>query len=502
MIRLLQTKKENFYEELSNHISAYSQGQLYHIMPGEYYAFAKIPETKIYNETFTVINSSALFTVQKSSLTVDESILDNLIGTYGYYIDHLEDITLDNLYFYRSTDNLTGDVLFNLYDKNEEIIPCRVDWVYPDTVINSSNDGYSYAITAVVDEQYRDYYEILHIEKEIKIEVDKLEIGLYFELENSFSADETSGMEYDYIYNIGDSYRIYLNGLHYDYDKVIQIFDNNGNLLEIKKIDVNDYSVEYYVEIEMKNPEQYFIEARLLNKQNSCWDSLDSEPKTFNYEIVAAEVLDVSGEFAVQEFDGNVEGENLPLFVKYMNDWFSTNMAKVASTYTSNVYLTYTSSSYNAKFKIDSSCSFTDISSNKDFNFNFTMNKYTDEEQVEYSGSFNYFENEFMNDVYSQNQLVTSITGYNSIDNLLFKSARIDYPQIVAETENPIYYVATDDNFLKVKTICTWEQNGKNIDCEIILVFDNDGNYIGHQVSYNDGEMSYCLQNKLSYTIL
>ena len=290
--------------------------------------------------------------------------------------------------------------------------------------------------------------------------------------------------------------------MHYDYDKVIQIFDNNGNLLEIKKINDNGYSAEYYVEIEMKDPGQYFIEARLLNKQNSCWDNLDSEPKTFNYEIVAAEVLDVSGEFAVQEFDGNVEGENVPLFVKYMNDWFSTNMAKVANTYTSNVYFTYTSSSYNAKFKIDSSCSFTDISLNQDFNFNFIMNKYTDEEQVEYSGSFTYFENEFMNRVYSQNQLVTSITGYNSIDNLLFDSARIDYPQIVAETENPIYYVATDDNFLKVKTICTWEQNGKNIDCEVILVFDNYGNYIGHQVSYNDGEMSYCLQNKLSYTIL
>ena len=187
-------EKENFYEELSNHISPYSQEQLYHIMPGQYYAFAKIPATKNYNETFTVINSSALFTVQKSFLTVDESILDNLIGTYGYSTDHLENITLDNLYFYRSTDNLTGDVLFNLYDKNEEIIPCRVDWVSPDTVINSLNDGESYTITAVVDEQYRDYYEILHIEKEIKIEVNKLEIGLDFELENSFSADETSGM--------------------------------------------------------------------------------------------------------------------------------------------------------------------------------------------------------------------------------------------------------------------------------------------------------------------
>lgn len=82
------------------------------------------------------------------------------------------------------------------------------------------------------------------------------------------------------------------------------------------------------------------------------------------------------------------------------------------------------------------------------------------------------------------------------LDQMIITALRIDLPNNSMQNEQMAYYVAEDDQNIKIKIEST-STEGDSV--EVHFVFDVDGNFVGHKVSYTsaDGVISYSIQIKL-----
>ena len=79
---------------------------------------------------------------------------------------------------------------------------------------------------------------------------------------------------------------------------------------------------------------------------------------------------------------------------------------------------------------------------------------------------------------------------------MIINALRIDLPKNSMQNEQMAYYVAEDDQNIKIKIEST-STEGDSV--EVHFVFDVDGKFVGHKVSYTsaDGVISYSIQIKL-----
>ena len=112
---------------------------------GEYYAYAKIPESGNYTDSYTAITPETAFTVKKAVLSYDDSVASNLRAVFNYSSGELgnEDgkVKLGRL----SITPKDSTVSTWLKDRTGAEILGSYEWATPSTLVDASDDGKPFA---------------------------------------------------------------------------------------------------------------------------------------------------------------------------------------------------------------------------------------------------------------------------------------------------------------------------------------------------------------------
>ncbi len=219
-------------------------------------------------------------------------------------------------------------------------------------------------------------------------------------------------------------------------------------------------------------------------------------------------VLDTSGEYT--EFDLNQPPEELNV----MKSWAESGLGQklnynaevllrvetkkeswtdVESYYAENVSVTYASKDDMAQFSED-----------KTYVYNASTNKLsvvTDKERLyTLNGTIsNRSGTETNVTIQEIDGSLNQISGNYS--EMLYNSFEIDLPfislSIFSETPTTSYYIDSENGLIKIKMIGSDSRSG--IEC--VCVFDSEGNYVGHQVTFTNLEQNVQDDDVLGYTI-
>ena len=215
---------------------------------------------------------------------------------------------------------------------------------------------------------------------------------------------------------------------------------------------------------------------------------------TFNVVLADVQVLDVEGNYNEVNVTEDMAQENPPAYVKYLSAWMEIGgMETTASNYSADIRIDYKDSENNLKLVGSVNNQYTDTATYNNFTTDTTLNQgdniFTISGDVDTSGIANNYS-------ITKNGVPANYVINEELDQMIINALRIDLPNNSMQNEQMAYYVAEDDQNIKIKIEST-STEGDSV--EVHFVFDVDGNFVGHKVSYTsvDGVISYSIQIKL-----
>lgn len=214
---------------------------------------------------------------------------------------------------------------------------------------------------------------------------------------------------------------------------------------------------------------------------------------TFNVVLADVQVLDVEGNYEPVNPDTDGSLEPQPTYMEYMGRWMEIGMETTASNYSADIRIDYKDSENNLKLVGSVNNQYTDIAAYNNFTTDTTLNQgdniFTISGGVDTSGIANNYS-------ITKNGVPANYVINEELDQMIITALRIDLPYNSMQNEQKAYYVAEDDQNIKIKIEST---STKGDSVEVHFVFDVDGNFVGHKVSYTsaDGVISYSIQIKL-----
>ena len=222
---------------------------------------------------------------------------------------------------------------------------------------------------------------------------------------------------------------------------------------------------------------------------------------TFNVALADVQVLDVEGNYNEVNPTEDSAQENPPAYLKYLSDWLGTGMetgtetgmATTAQNYSADIRIDYKDSENNLKLVGSVNNQYTDTATYYKFTTNTTLNQggdiFTISGEVDMSGTEKNYS-------ITKNGAPEDYVINAELDQMIITALGIDLPNNSIQNEQMAYYVAEDDQNIKIRI------EGTSTDGDSVVVhyvFDVDGNFVGHKVSFTsaDGVKSYSIQIKL-----
>lgn len=240
---------------------------------GEYYAYARIPESDNYAASYTAITLETAFTVNKAVLHYDAAVANNLWAVFKYQSGILGGINLGNINIaVKDFSIATG-----LKDKTGAEILGQYVWADSSVTVDADDSGKTFDAIYQLDPQYEASYTVEGDGIPVEVTINKGSVrmpSLGIPENKLHAANEGSGpypdnaLPYVVVNDIGGySVHIY-NEWDENTMQVSVAVDDGGptNALVIRHSD-NDYCVVWAFE----NPGKYTVTLSLRDKTNFVW---------------------------------------------------------------------------------------------------------------------------------------------------------------------------------------------------------------------------------------
>lgn len=214
---------------------------------------------------------------------------------------------------------------------------------------------------------------------------------------------------------------------------------------------------------------------------------------TFNVALADVQVLDVEGKYNEVNITEDSAQENPPAYLKYLSAWMEIGMETTAQNYSADIRIDYKDSENNLKLVGSVNNQYTDTATYNNFTTDTTLKRgndiFTISGDVDMSGTEKNYS-------ITKNGASADYVIDKELDQMIIPALGIDLPNNSMQNEQMAYYVAEDDQNIKIKIEST-STDGDSV--VVHYVFDVDGNFVGHKVSYTsaDGVTSYSIQIKL-----
>ncbi len=265
---------------------------------GEYYAYAKIPESGNYTDSYTAITPETAFTVKKAVLSYDSAVPSNLQAVFNYHSGIQGGINLGNI-------NITVkdfSIATGLKDKTGEEILGQYVWADSSVFIDSDDNGTTFDAIYQLDPQCEARYTVEDDSIPVEVTINKGTVRqpqLLIDSYNVHSANESfgpyPGNEYRYVVvNDEGGYKISIDDGTWNKDGMVRISFNRLNAdgtdetVEVKGLMGTlqpDGTYKYWLNHVFKEPALYTITLSLKDKTNFTWHDGTTEDATLIFEI-------------------------------------------------------------------------------------------------------------------------------------------------------------------------------------------------------------------------
>ncbi len=243
------------------------------IAVGEYYAYARIPESDNYAASYTAITPENAFTVNKAVLHYDASVSSNLRGVYDYRSGVLNAINLRTINI-TSKDFSLGT---GLKDRTGAEILGKYVWADPSALVDADDSGKTFAARYELDSDCEASYTVEDGSIPVEVTINKGSVRMpslgipdskLHAANEGFGPYPDNALPYVVVNDIGGySVHIY-NGWDVNTMQVSVAVGDGGptNALVVQHSE-NDYCVVRA----FSNPGKYTVTLSLRDKTNFVW---------------------------------------------------------------------------------------------------------------------------------------------------------------------------------------------------------------------------------------
>ena len=263
---------------------------------GEYYAYARIPESDNYAASYTAITPETAFTVNKAVLHYDAAVADNLWAVYNFNSNGVIDgVNLG------ATSITTRDfsVTTALKDKTGAEILGQYVWADSSVTVDADDNGKTFDAIYQLDPLCEASYTVENGSIPVALTVKKGTVRQPQLLIDSYvySANEGPYPDNEYRYvvvNDEGGYKISIDDGTWDKDGIVRISFNRLNAdgtdatVEVKSLMGTlqpDGTYKYWLNHVFSEPALYTITVSLKNKTNFTWSDGTTEDATLIFEI-------------------------------------------------------------------------------------------------------------------------------------------------------------------------------------------------------------------------
>ena len=240
---------------------------------GEYYAYAKIPESDNYAASYTAITPETAFTVNKAVLRYDTSVSGNLRAVFDYRSGVLGKVNLGNI---RITDK-DFSIATGLKDRTGTEILGSYVWAAPSTGIDADDNGRAFPACYQVDPLLEAHYTVEDGSIPVFVEINKGSVRLpalgipdnkLHAANEGFGPYPDNALPYVVVNDIGG----YLVHIYNEWDEntmqvSVTVGDGEPSYKYVGKNSDNDH----YVSWAFINPDKYTVTLSLRDKTNFVW---------------------------------------------------------------------------------------------------------------------------------------------------------------------------------------------------------------------------------------
>ena len=254
---------------------------------GEYYAYARIPESDNYAASYTAITPETAFTVKKAVLHYDSAVSSNLQAIFNYRSGILGGINLGNINIAVKDSSITT----GLKDKTGAEILGQYVWADSSVTVDADDNGKTFDAIYQLDPRYEASYTVENRSIPVEVTINKGSVrmpSLGIPENKLHAANEGSGpypdnaLPYVVVNDIG-GYSVHIYNEWDENTMQVSVAVDDGepkNALVIRHSD-NDYCVVWAFE----NPGKYTITVSLKDKTNFTWSDGTTEDSVFRFEI-------------------------------------------------------------------------------------------------------------------------------------------------------------------------------------------------------------------------
>ena len=240
---------------------------------GEYYAYARIPESDNYAASYTAITPENAFTVNKAVLHYDASVSSNLRGVYDYRSGVLNAINLRTINI-TSKDFSLGT---GLKDRTGAEILGKYVWADPSALVDADDSGKTFAARYELDSDCEASYTVEDGSIPVEVTINKGSVrmpSLGIPDNKLHAANEGSGpypenaLPYVVVNDDGGySVHIYNEWDENTMQVSVAVDDGGPKKASVVRHSDNDYCVVWAFE----NPGKYTVTLSLRDKTNFVW---------------------------------------------------------------------------------------------------------------------------------------------------------------------------------------------------------------------------------------
>ena len=253
---------------------AYNMGEVpCTIAVGEYYAYAKIPESDNYAASYTAITPETAFTVNKAVLRYDTSVSGNLRAVFDYRSGVLGKVNLGNI------NITTRDFSVSTWLKDRtgtEILGSYV-WAAPSTGIDADDNGRAFPACYQVDPLLEANYTVENGSIPVFVEINKGSVRLpalgipdnkLHAANEGFGPYPGNALPYVVVNDI-DGYLVHI---YNEWDEnTMQVSVTVGDGEPSYKFVGKNSDNDHYVSWAFINPDKYTVTLSLRDKTNFVW---------------------------------------------------------------------------------------------------------------------------------------------------------------------------------------------------------------------------------------
>ena len=263
---------------------------------GEYYAYAKIPESGNYTDSYTAITPENAFTVKKAVLHYDSAVSSNLQAVFNYHSGIQGRINLGNI-------NITTrdfSVTTALKDKTGAEILGQYVWADSSEPIDADDNGRAFPACYQVDPLLEANYTVENGSIPVTLTVNKWSVKqpqLSIDSDKAHSANEGFGPYPDNalpyaVVNDDGGYNVRIFG---EWDKntieiTVKRLNSDGSSTTNKVAGLigtllDDGTYKYCLSWAFIDPAEYAVTLSLKDKTNFTWYDGTTEDSVFRFEI-------------------------------------------------------------------------------------------------------------------------------------------------------------------------------------------------------------------------